>query len=166
MKKTLLLVASFVLALAFLGSGVVYAQGTAPIQYGPLHDFMKRALASKLNLTEAQVEQELASGKTMAQIALDHGIAPADLPTFLKDVHQLALSEAVKAGVITQAQADWMLQHAWNFGYRYGNGYGYGMGACQSGFGYGMGPMFWQGSNTQGNYGYGFGGGMMGRGRR
>lgn len=166
MKKILLLTASFVLALAFLGIGVVYAQGTAPTQYGPLHDFIERALASKLNLPESQVEQELASGKTMAQIALDYGIAPADLPTFLKDVHQLALSEAVKAGVITQAQADWMLQHAWNFGYRYGNGYGYGMGACQFGFGYGMGPMSWQGNNTQGNYGYGFGGGMVGRGRR
>ncbi|MFO3796452.1 MAG: hypothetical protein ACK8QZ_04105 [Anaerolineales bacterium] len=164
MKKTLLLVTSFMLALAFLGIGAVYAQGTTPTQYGPLHDFMERALANKLNLTEIQVEQELASGKTMAQIALDHGIAPADLPTFLKEVHQLALNEAVKAGVITQAQADWMLQHAQGFGYRYG--YRYGMGTCQSGFGCGLGAMFWQGSNTQGNYGYGFGGGMMGRGRR
>lgn len=163
MKKTLLLLAVLALTFTLFGVGIAYAQGsTPPRPYGPIHDFIERALAEKLGLTEAQVEQEFAAGKTLAQIALDHGIASDDLPTFLAEIHQLALNEAVKAGVISQAQADWMLQHMAQMGYGYG--YGYGPGNCP--MGYGAGPMgFW---NQNGEYGYGYGRGPMmgGWGRR
>lgn len=161
MKKTLLLLAVLVLTFAIFGVGIAYAQGsTPPRPYGPLHDFIERALATRLNLSEAQIEQEFAAGKTMAQIALDHGIAATDLPTFLTEVHQQALSEAVKAGVITQAQADWMLQHMARMGYGYGYGYGYGPGNCP--MGYGAGAAGFQ----NGGYGYGRGPMMGGWGRR
>lgn len=162
MKKTLSLLTTLVLALALAGIGVAYAQGSSPTSYGPLHDFIERALATKLNLSEAQVEQELAAGKTLAQIALEHGIAAADLRNFLQEVHQLALDEAMKAGVISQAQAEWMSQHAWNFGYRYG--YANGTGTCLYGNGLGMGPGFWQGQSPSATPGFGYG--MMRRGRR
>jgi AraC-like DNA-binding protein len=119
MKKILLVVAITVLVLGALSVGVAFAQGqNPPVQpmmggrggYGLLHDYVEKELASRLNLSESQVEQEFAAGKTLAQIALDHGIQQADLATFLAEVHQAALSAAVKAGVITQAQADFMLQ--------------------------------------------------------
>ena len=80
------------------------------------------------------MEQELAT-KPMYQIALDHGVAQADLPTFMADVHKTAFAAAVKAGAMTQTQADAMLARMSQNGYGvncpmgggYGNGRGNGM---------------------------------------
>ena len=160
MKKTLLIVSLVVLALGALGVGVAYAQGGIPPYqpygggmtggrgmmqggvgaYGPMHDYVEQALAAKLGLTEEQVEAELAAGKPMYQIALDHGIKQEDLTAFLTDIHTTAFAAAVKDGVMTQEQADFMLQRMTQNGFNYGN--------CTSGGG-----------------GYGHGGGMMGGGR-
>lgn len=159
MKKTLLIVAVVILALGALGVGAAYAQGGNPPSYpygsmmggrggtggyGSMHDYVEQALAAKLDLTETQVETELAAGKTMYQIALDNGIAQADLATFMNDVHTTAFAAAVKAGAMTQTQADFMLQRMSQ------SGYGTGTGTCPMGGGYGRG----------GGYG-----GMMGGGR-
>ncbi len=172
MKKTLLIVALVVLALGALGVGLVAAQGGQPPVngygmgmmwggrggYGPMHDYVEQALAEKLGLTVEQVEDALATGKTMYQIALDNGIAEADLPTFMTGVHQTAFDQAVADGVFTQDQADWMLERMQGM---YSNGYGLGncpMGGArpQDGSGYrgGFGP----GGNVPGQ-------GMMGGGR-
>ncbi|MGC8857216.1 MAG: hypothetical protein ACP5QU_10530 [Anaerolineae bacterium] len=151
MKKILLIVAITVVALGALSVGVAFAQGQNPPYpllmagrggYGPIHDYVEKELATRLNLSETQVEEELAAGKTLAQIALDHGVPQADLTTFLSDVHKAALSAAVKDGVISQTQADFMLQRMAQYGYNFGN--------C---------PMTGQG------YAYGRGSGMMGGGR-
>ena len=164
MKKTLLIVAVVVLALGALGVGVAFAQGGYPPSnpsgygrgmmggggmmggqggYGVMHDYVEEALADKLGITEAQVEQELAT-KPMYQIALDRGVAQADLQAFMLDVHKTAFAAAVKDGVMTQAQADAMFAHM--------SQNGFGTGACPMG-GYGTGA------------GYGRGNGMMGGGR-
>lgn len=164
MKKTVLIVTVIALALLVVGAvgvGVAYAQsGQPPVSgrgmmagggYGPMHDYVERALAEKLGLTEEQVEEQLTAGKTMYQIALDNGIAEADIPTFLTDVHTAAFDAAVADGVMTREQADWMLQRM------QGRGYGNGTGTCPMGNG-GYGP------NGAGN-GNGFRGGpggMMG----
>ena len=151
MKKTLLIVVVVILALGALGVGAAFAQGGNPPfagrgmmggrgGYGPMHDYVEQALASKLGLTEAQVETELAT-KPMIQIALDHGIAQADLAAFMNDIHKTAFAAAVKAGAMTQVQADAMLQRM--------SQNGYGTGTCPMGNG----------------GGYGRGGGMMGGGR-
>jgi Spy/CpxP family protein refolding chaperone len=170
MKKTLLIVVLAVLALGALSVGVVAAQGQNPPVpgfgygmmgggYGWMHDYVEQALAAKLGLTEEQVEDALASGKTMYQIALDNGVAEADLSAFLTSVHQVAFDKAVAAGVVTQEQADWMLQHMQG---RYGNGYG--LGDCLMG---GIRPQ--DGTGFRGGYGSGQSNvpaqGMMGRGR-
>jgi len=132
MKKTLLIVAITVLALGVLGAGVAFAQGEQPSRsYGPgtmtlapgasagvggrggygfTHDYVVQVLAGKLGLTEAQVEDALANGATMYQLALDNGIAEADLPAFMNEVHQAAFDKAVADGVLTQEQAGWMLE--------------------------------------------------------
>jgi hypothetical protein len=151
MKKTILITSIVVAALAILGVGVAFAQGTQPPTQGSgwMHDYVEQALASKLGLTEEQVEDQFAAGKTMYQIALDNGIKQEDIATFLNGVHQEAFANAVKAGVITQAQADWMLQRMQNRGYGngtgncpmqngQGGGYGYGRGMMQNGTGRGM----------------------------
>lgn len=152
MKKTLLIVALIVIALAALGVGVAFAQGGQPPVgqggYGWMHDYVEQALATKLGLTEKQVEDQLAAGKPMYQIALDNGIKQEDLANFMSEVHKDAFAQAVKDGVITQERADWMLQRMQNM---YQNGYG--SGNC---------PMH----NGQGGFGRGrgFGPGMMGGG--
>ena len=157
MKKTILIAGLVVAALTVLGVGVAFAQGPAPyagnspmLQNGGgwMHDYVEQALAAKLGLTEELVEDELAAGKPMYQIALDNGIEQDALTDFLNGVHQDAFAAAVKDGVATQEQADWMLQRM--------QGRGYGTGNC---------PMQ-NGQAGQVNRGGGYGPGMMnGNGR-
>ena len=56
----------------------------------------------------------------MIQIALDNGIQQEDLANFMNEVHKQGFANAVKDGVITQEQADWMLQRMQNRGVAYG----------------------------------------------
>ena len=130
MKKTILIVGLVVLALGVLGVGVVFAQnGTPPVGrggmmgggYGAIHDYVEKALADKLGITEKDVEDALASGKTMVQIALDNGVKEADVAAFLTEVHITAFDKAVADGVLTRAQADFMLQRMMANGFNYSN---------------------------------------------
>lgn len=147
MKKTILIAGLVLMALVVLGVGVAFAQGPAPyagngpmVQNGGgwMHDYVEQALAAKLGLTEEQVEAELVAGKPMYQIALDNGIQQEALTDFMNGVHQDAFAAAVKDGVVTQEQADWMQQRMQSRG-------GYGPGNCPmhngQGGGYGPGMM-------------------------
>ena len=76
---------------------------------GPFHRGLDAA-ATYLGLTEDQLHQQLESGKTLAQVAKDQGKTVDGLVTALtKDAQQKA-DAAVKAGRLTQAQADQMLK--------------------------------------------------------
>lgn len=148
MKKTILIVGLVVLALGVLGVGAVFAQDeNPPVPYGhgqmmnngvsgPMHTFMTIEFARKLGLNVNDVNTRLASGETMYSIALSAGVTADEFPAVMTEVRTTALAEAVKANVITQDQADWMLSR--------GN---MGSGNCT-------------GTGQQGNYG----GGMMGNG--
>jgi hypothetical protein len=162
MKKTILIIGLVVLALGVFGAGVAFAQNEQPPVgrggmmnrgYGPMHDYVEEALADKLNITEADVESALVSGKTMYQVALDNGVAEADVPALLTEVHTAAFDKAVADGVITREQADFMLQRMSANGYGSGNcpmqggGQGYGRGMRNNGGQYGSGNMMggrWQ----------------------
>jgi hypothetical protein len=168
MKKILVVVSVVVVALVIFGAGFVFSQyqfasasglpqGYGPGGmmgsggrggYGPIHDYVEQALATKLGLTEAQVEEQLTAGKSMYQIVLDKGIAEADIPALLTEVHKTAFAKAVADGVLTQAQADAMLQNMTANGFNFAN---CPMGGArpQDGTGYRRGP-----------------GGMMGGGGR
>jgi hypothetical protein len=162
MKKTLLIVALLVLALGALGVGVAFAQGSQPPfregGYGWMHNYVEQALAAKLGLTEQQVEDQLAAGRAMYQIALDNGIKQEDLATFMNEVHKDALDQAVRDGVATQEQADWMLQRMQNM---YDAGFGPGNCPMQSGQGRpfgqgrGMGPGLMNGAGRGPMWGQG-----------
>jgi hypothetical protein len=159
MKKNLLVVVVVVLALGALSAGVVYAQGGTPPTnsygwmmggrggYGPVHTYVVEAFADKLSLSVDTVNTRLQAGESLYDIALSQGTDAVDVPALLSEIHKSAFDAAVKAGVITQAQADFMLQRMTQ------NGYGYG--AC---------PM--NGATTGGRGmmggGYGYGRGMMG----
>lgn len=136
MKKALLVLAVLAIAVLIFGAGVAFAQFQSVSAralpayaltrgqmhghggYGLLRDYVEKALAEKLGLTESQVEEQLAAGKTLHQIALEAGTAEADLPALLEAIHKTALEKAVADGVLTQAQADAMLArmqaHGWS----------------------------------------------------
>jgi hypothetical protein len=70
------------------------------------------AAASYLGLTEAELHTQLESGKTLAQIAKDKGKTVEGLEKAITDGMKTKLDAAVKAGTITQTQADAMLKQA------------------------------------------------------
>ena len=164
MKKTILIVALVVLALGALGVGVAFAQdGNPPFGpgmmsggFGPMHTYIVTAFAEKLGLSVDDVNSQLASGKTMYQLALDNGIAEDEVASFLTEVHTAAFDKAVADGVITREQADFMLQRMQSNGFNYGNCPMHSGQNGQLGQGYGPGMM----RNRQGNNTYGPG--MMG----
>lgn len=163
MKKTMLIAGVVLAVLVVFGVGVAFAQGPNPYgANGPrmqngggwMHEYVEKALAANLGLTEAQVEEQFAAGKSMYQIALDNGIKQDDLTDFLNGIHQDAFAAAVKDGVMTQEQADWMQQRMQNRG-------GYGAGNCpmHSGqfnrdAGYGPGMMNGYGGMMRGGFGW------------
>jgi hypothetical protein len=119
MMKKILIASLFVVLALGLFTGVAAAK-SAQAQVGPLHEYMEKALAAKLNLPVATVESEFDAGKTLYQVALDHGITQTNLQAFMLDVRTQALKAAVADGVVTQIQADRMLQQG-------GRGMGGGM---------------------------------------
>jgi hypothetical protein len=84
-----------------------------PFDRGPgfgfgFHHFgeLGEAAANYLGLTEAQLHEQLRAGKSLAQIAKDKGKSADGLKKALHDAVKEELDAAVKAGRITQAQAD------------------------------------------------------------
>jgi hypothetical protein len=126
MKKIMFAVLIVVLALGAFAS--VASAKTTKQNVGLLHDYMEKALAAKLGIPLATIEAQFDAGKTLYQIALDNGIAQADLPAFILEIRTTAIKAALADGVITQAQADRMLQS---------RGYGMGQGMMRGGTGTG-----------------------------
>jgi hypothetical protein len=69
---------------------------------------MVTEFANKLGLKVDDVNARLTAGETMYDIALSAGITADKFPALMTEVRTNALDAAVKANVITQAQADWM----------------------------------------------------------
>lgn len=133
MKKTLIAIAVLgILALSLGAAGLVYAQGPNPPQPGRgpmtgggvLHTYMTAEWAKALNLSVDEINARLASGQTMYQIALDAGVKAEEFYSLMTTVRVNAVAAAVKDGVLTQAQADWMNQMHSRMGYGAGTGYG------------------------------------------
>lgn len=64
------------------------------------------ALSDVLGLTPSQIAEQIASGKTLAQIAETKGVSVQKVIDTLVNQSKTRLDEAVKAGRIDQAQAD------------------------------------------------------------
>ena len=158
MKRTILIVGLVVVAVAVFGVGVAFAQGITPYAgHGPmmqngggyLHTYGVSALAEKLGLKVEDVNARITAGETMYDIAIADGVKAEDFPALMIEVRAQAVSAAVKDGIITQEQADWMNSHGMGRG-------GYGTGDCtmQNGTGTGYGPGMMNGNGR----------GMMGGG--
>ena len=105
---------------------------------GGMHTLVWESLAEALGLTTDELNAELSSGKTLAQIAEEQGVSQEQLAASLETAVQAGLEQAVADGVLTQEQADAMLAHmAGNYGWmiaqmgsNMGAGAGYGPGGC------------------------------------
>ena len=148
MKKTILVAALVLAALAVLGVGAAFAQdetppynGQGPMRNGegPLHTFMAVEWAKKLDLNVNDINTRLAAGESMYDIALSAGVTAEEFPAVMTEVRVNAINAAVAANVITQEQADWMLSHGNGQGGMRGNGNCTGTGPQgQAGYGRGM----------------------------
>lgn len=89
---------------------------------GPLmqHEEMQAAIAGALGITVDELEAARAEGKRLPELAAELGVALEDVLTAVKAAHEAAILQAVEDGLITQEQADWMLE-------RHNNGMGMGM---------------------------------------
>jgi len=169
MKKSLLLVGIVVAILAALAvAGFALAQKPTPNTpfgpgmmggrgggmmggwqsedgYGPMHEAMQDAIAEALGITHDELEERYATGDTAWTIAQEKGLTQEEFTQLMTEARSKALNQLVADGVLTQEQADWMLER---MGTMMQNGYGNGTGGCIGG-GYGTGrrgPGRW---NTQ-----------------
>ena len=104
------------------GYGMVGGYG-----YGPMYTYMVDGIAEALNLTPADLEKRMEAGETPWQIAQSQGLSTGQIQQAMLEAHDKALDAAVKAGSLTQAQADWMQQH---MNRNYPDGYGPGSANC------------------------------------
>ena len=68
-------------------------------------------LAKALGTTEAKLKAQLRDGKSIADVAKANGKSLADVRSAVKATVKARLDKAVKAGDLTQSQADEMLDH-------------------------------------------------------
>jgi hypothetical protein len=156
MKKALLIggIAMLVLGAAGAIGVVAYAQSSTPTpypgfgpgmmggrammggwgsgSYAPMHDTMLQAVAEALGMQPDELQERLANGETMWQIAEAQGLSADEFRSLMSDARSKALEKAVADGVITQEQADWMQDH---IDYMWENGFGLGGGPCDGGWG-------------------------------
>jgi hypothetical protein len=89
--------------------------------YGPMHTYMVEAFAAELGLTPEEVQTQIENGETMWEIAQSAGLSDEEITDLMLAARTEALNQMVADGVITQEQADWMLErmnqmHAGGFG--------------------------------------------------
>ena len=111
---------------------------------GGMHEQVMTAIASEIDMTFDELITALQNGQTIAQLAEAKGISLDTLRQAAITAATAALNDLVEQGVITRAQADWMLSHMQNmpmFGLGGGSGNCHGTqpnGAQPGGFGNGM----------------------------
>ncbi|MGD2252795.1 MAG: DUF4230 domain-containing protein [Anaerolineales bacterium] len=76
----------------------------------PLHDAMMGALAEALGLSVDELQQQLDDGATIRQIIEQQGLDPEVLHTSFQEAREQAIAEALEEGLITQEQAERMLE--------------------------------------------------------
>ncbi len=80
-----------------------------PQAFGPMHTYLVAAMAEALGMSVDDLNAALASGKTMAQVALEKGFTLEQFWTLMQQAREKAIAQMVANGVITQEQANWML---------------------------------------------------------
>jgi len=76
-----------------------------------MHEQVMTAVAKQLGLTYAELNAAMQNGQTVAQLAEAKGVSLDALKTTALDALKASFAELVKQGVMTQAQADAMVDH-------------------------------------------------------
>jgi len=106
------------------GNGPVTGMRQWMLSMGGMHTIVWNGLYSALKLTPEELNAQLASGKTLAQIAEAQGVSQEQLAQALESAVKAGLDKAVADKVLTQEQADWMISHMGT------GGMGFGPGGC------------------------------------
>lgn len=97
--------------------------------YGPMHEYMIDAFAQALSMDATELEGFIDQGQTMWQVAQDQGLSDEEISDLMVEARTEAFKQMVADGVISQEQADWMLNRMnqmWNFGGGFGSCHGGG----------------------------------------
>jgi len=105
---------------------------------GVMHQYMITVFAKAVGLTVDEVNTRISNGESLVQIANAQGFSGDKLTQLVTQVRKAVLDQAVADGVITQSQADRMLERMNNY-----SGQGFG-----PGFGFDNCPM-WDGDEVQ-----------------
>jgi hypothetical protein len=110
-------------------------QNRDSMEDGLLHDTMIAAFSEALNIPVLDLEERLADGETLAEIALTTGMTLEDFRTLLTEIRTAVHDQAVEEGLLPGSQFGWMNERPeGNTGYgarRGGAGQGlYGAGTC------------------------------------
>lgn len=76
---------------------------------GLLHDYMITGFAEAFDLDVADLQARIDAGETMYDVALSLNYTPEQFTELMVTVRTDAINQALADGVITQEQADWML---------------------------------------------------------
>lgn len=140
-------VLSVVGLVAILAVGAVFAQDETPEPpkqgshgaFGPRigklldKEGIKETLASTFGISVDELEEAFAAGETPLTLAEQYDVSVEDLRAAMQTAHAEALAQAVEDGIITQEQADEILEHRVSgFGPSrgFGRGRGGGFGSC------------------------------------
>jgi len=115
------------------GSQMLY-QNRDSMEDGLLHDAMIVAFSEALNIPVAELEERLAAGESMADIALLTGMTLEDFRTLLTEIRTTVHDQAVEEGLLPGSQSGWLNERPegnTGYGARRGGGQGmYGAGTC------------------------------------
>jgi len=95
---------------------------------GLLDDAMASTIAGKLGITVDALKTREAAGESLVEIGISLGFDPQTILNLHKEARIAALTQAVADGLITQADADWMISRL-DFG-QYGAKAGFCTGEC------------------------------------
>ncbi len=91
--------------------------------HGPMHEYMLNAIAEALGLEPQELQVYHDEGKTPWDVAQEQGLSEEEFRELMFEARKKALEQAAADGVITQEQADWMLERM-NQMWEYGPGFG------------------------------------------
>jgi len=115
------------------GSQMLY-QNRDSMEDGLLHDAMIAAFSEALNIPVLDLEERLAAGESMADIALSTGMTLEDFRTLLTEIRTTVHDQAVEEGLLPGSQSGWLNERPegnTGYGARRGGGQGmYGAGTC------------------------------------
>ena len=76
---------------------------------GGMHEQVWTVVAEELGMTYAELNTALQNGQTVAQLAQAKGVSLDELKTAALAAMRTSFAELIEQGVMTQQQADWML---------------------------------------------------------